>query len=102
MFLNSTETTRRPTNPILRRWNTMAFMKLPNADQAVVDIVKLRDYCLNPDHPRGRNKARVFASALGLTADDAPELQLILLNAIRAADAEIAEKDEWGQRYVVD
>jgi hypothetical protein len=45
--------------------------KLPNPDDAVVDIRKLRDYCLNPAHPRGRNKARVFASVLGLTASDA-------------------------------
>ncbi len=29
-------------------------MKLPNADRAVVEIEKLRDYCLNPVHPRGR------------------------------------------------
>ena len=26
-------------------------MKLPNGERAVVDIVKLSDYCLNPDHP---------------------------------------------------
>jgi hypothetical protein len=40
-------------------------MKLPNAAQALVDLAKLRDYCLNPAHPRGRHKARVFATALG-------------------------------------
>ncbi|MGO9453290.1 MAG: DUF6883 domain-containing protein [Candidatus Binataceae bacterium] len=33
-----------------------------------MDVAKLRDYCLNPHHPRGRDKARVFASALRLTA----------------------------------
>ena len=26
-------------------------MKLPHAEQAIVDIAKLRDYCLNPLHP---------------------------------------------------
>lgn len=26
---------------------------------------KLTGYCLNPEHPRGKHKARVFASALG-------------------------------------
>jgi len=35
-----------------------------------VETRKLRDYCLSPEHPRGRHKARVFASALGLTVDD--------------------------------
>ncbi len=29
-------------------------MRMPGADKAVVDIAKLRDYCLNPLHPRGR------------------------------------------------
>ncbi len=31
-------------------------MKLPNAERAVVDLAKLRHYCLNPTHPRGRHK----------------------------------------------
>jgi len=30
-------------------------MKLPNGEQAVVAIEKLRDYCLNPYHHRGRH-----------------------------------------------
>jgi len=46
----------------------MAF--LPNADFAEVPIVKLRDYALNPDHPVGKHKAKVFESVLGLTAED--------------------------------
>ena len=29
---------------------------LPNADRAVVDIAKLRDYCLNPDHEDGNTQ----------------------------------------------
>src|SRR5579863_7959177 len=28
-------------------------MKLPGGDQAIVDIAKLRDYCLSPGHARG-------------------------------------------------
>ena len=49
-------------------------MKLPNGDRAIVDIAKLRDYCLNAGHPRGRHKARVFVAALGLTVADADGL----------------------------
>jgi hypothetical protein len=37
-------------------------VKLPHVELAVVDIAKLRDYCLNADHLRGRHKARVFAA----------------------------------------
>ena len=44
---------------------------LPNGDRAIVDIRKLADYCLNPSHPRGRHKARVFRQAAGLQQDDA-------------------------------
>ena len=33
-------------------------MNLPKPELAVVEIAKLRDYCLNPDHLRGRHKAR--------------------------------------------
>ena len=31
--------------------------RLPNAERAVVDVEKLRSYCLNLGHPRGQHKA---------------------------------------------
>jgi hypothetical protein len=77
-------------------------VKLPNPERAVVDIQKLRDYCLNPEHRRGCHKARVFASSLGLTAADASYLRKALLVAARENDAVPAEADEYGKRYVVD
>ncbi len=77
-------------------------MKLPNADRAVVEIEKLRDYCLSSSHPRGRHKARVFVTALGITADDAEELRQAILSAVLTEDATPTERDEYGQRFVVD
>ncbi len=77
-------------------------MKLPNPERAVVDIRKLADYCLNVDHPRGQHKARVFRSALGLMADDAPTLAAALLDAERTSQAQPLEQDEYGQRYVIE
>jgi len=77
-------------------------MKLPNPDRAVVDIRKIRNYCLSIDHPRGQHKARVFRSALELTADDAEELQAVVLDAARTHDAVATEQDQYGQRYVLD
>ncbi len=62
-------------------------MKIPNADKAVVDIRKLREYCLSMDHPRGKHKARVFRTVLGLTANDAEELQKTLLAIVQTHDA---------------
>ena len=77
-------------------------MKLPNANRAIIEIEKLRDYCLSASHPRGRYKARVFAAALGIAADDAEELHKAILLAITSEEATPTEHDEYGQRYVVD
>ena len=76
-------------------------MVLPYAERAVVDIRKLRDYCLNPQHDEGKHKARLFA-ALGLDADDAEELRAILLRMVKTNDARPGRRDAYGQRYVVD
>lgn len=77
-------------------------MRLPNAELAVVDIRKLRDYSLNLEHDTGKHKARVFLSALNMTAEDAYELRQILLKAVQEFDAESLRRDIFGQRYRVD
>jgi hypothetical protein len=77
-------------------------MRLPNAERALVDLDKLRDYCLNPAHPRGRHKARVFASALGVTARKAAWLRTAFLQAARTGDAIPGAADAHGRRYHLD
>ncbi len=77
-------------------------MKLPNADHAVVDIRKLRDYILSPMHRIGKHKARVFLAALNMTANDAESLRRALLQAAREQEAELGLADDYGQRYQVD
>lgn len=62
-------------------------MLLPNAEHAEIDLRKLSDYCLSFEHPRGRHKAQVFASALGLTVANAEVLRVALLDAARREDA---------------
>jgi len=76
-------------------------LKLPNADRAVVDIEKLRDYCLNPEHRRGCHKARVFNASLGFTRENAEDLRRILLAAALKNNAIPLEHDEYGNRYMV-
>ena len=49
-------------------------MLLLNADDAVIDPEKLRDYLLSHEHPHGRFKARFF-NALGFCADQWSELE---------------------------
>jgi len=76
-------------------------VKLANGARATVEIRKLREYCLNPKHPRGRNKARVFASA-GIREADAEELKTALRTAARDGEAVLGAANPYGQRYVVD
>jgi hypothetical protein len=75
---------------------------IPNAENAVIDIRKLRDYCLNPEHSDGKNKARLFSSILGMTATNAEELRQILLEVIQTHEAQLGRRDEFGQRYRLD
>ena len=77
-------------------------MKLPGGERAFVDIAKIIHYCLSIEHPRGRHKVRVFASALGLTVGDAHYLRLLLLDVARTYEATPTEQDEHGQRFVLD
>ena len=76
-------------------------MSLPKAERAVVDIRKLRDYCLNPLHDEGKHKAWLFA-ALGLNANDAEALRDILLQVVKTHEARLGRRDAYGQRYLVD
>src|ERR1039458_3165960 len=66
-----------------------------------LDIRKLLEYCLNSQHPHGRNKARVFAS-VGIRETDAAELKAALLAAGGGAEAEPGVANVYGQRYIVD
>lgn len=77
-------------------------MQIPNAENAVVDIRKLLDYCLSLEHEEGKHKARLFSSALGITADNAEELRQILLRVVKSHEARLGRRDEFGQRYTID
>ena len=70
----------------------------------LIDATKLRDYCLSEQHPRGRHKARVFRSGLGLSACDADLLRRALLDAVqtRRDDLVATGNDQHGQRFVLD
>ncbi|HEY9603071.1 MAG TPA: hypothetical protein V6C85_15765 [Allocoleopsis sp.] len=77
-------------------------MIIPNAEHAVVDVRKLRDYCLNSTHDRGKHKARLFESMLGMTASDAEELRRILLEVVKTHEVQLGRRDDYGQRYSLD
>lgn len=80
----------------------MISTHLPHSDQAIIDIAKIEDYGLNPSHPRGRHKARVFREALGLERSDAGWLRDALLEGVRSNEASKLSVDAWGTRWAVD
>ena len=70
--------------------------RLPNAEQATVPIEKLRDYALDPEHPRGQHKARVFRSTLGIGQDDWEYLREQILEAVPSAAVATVRVISWG------
>jgi hypothetical protein len=75
---------------------------LPNYEKAFIGIEKLADYCLNPFHPTGKDKALVFKAALGLNEQDADYLKEAILEALSKYEAFINREDQYGKRYTVD
>ncbi len=73
---------------------------LPHHDKAIVPIEKLRDYALNPNHLLGKNKARVFKSALGIERGHADVLAKILKLTLFRSPAVHGLKDEYGEHWI--
>jgi hypothetical protein len=61
-------------------------MQLPNAERAIIPIEKLLGYCLNLKHPKGKHKARVFQSVLGITRENAECLYELVRQAAIAGE----------------
>lgn len=77
-------------------------MTFPNPDRAIVDLRKLEDYCLDSFHPRGKHKAKVFESALGLLRKDAPMLRDMILERIETSKCVEGSTDLHGARFSAD
>ena len=77
-------------------------MRIADFGQVSIDVRKLEDYCLDPSHPRGRHKARVFQTALGLGRGDAAWLRDRLLADASAAEATLRSRDRFGIQMQAD
>ncbi|NJN74615.1 MAG: hypothetical protein HC799_18385 [Limnothrix sp. RL_2_0] len=77
-------------------------MKLPNGKNAVIDIRKLTDYCLNLEHTSGKHKARLFRAKLDFFAQNAEVLVKALQIVAVDGDAKLGRLDRFGQRYTID
>ncbi len=63
---------------------------------------KLTEYALNPDNPKGANKAFMFQQHLGYTKDNyQPLLEQIKAKTLDT-EATFQFKDEHGERYQID
>nr|WP_285858223.1 T7SS effector LXG polymorphic toxin [Bacillus safensis] len=75
---------------------------IPNFNKATIDPRKLTDYALNPNHPVGGNKAKVFESALGYNQSNARQLMEQIQKNLASTTATLGKVDQYGQRYTVD
>ncbi|MBD0364568.1 MAG: hypothetical protein ICV53_00475 [Flavisolibacter sp.] len=77
-------------------------MLLPNADKAIINKEKITGYVLSFDHFEGRNKARVFASILGIKKEHADYLMQAIRKAIQRNDAVKQSDSPFGTKYTLD
>lgn len=75
-------------------------MRVPNADRAVIDPMKLHGYLLSRSHPVGRFKA-VFFSALGYSSENWQRLEADLRRQHLAQDAVPGKASRYGQTYEI-
>jgi hypothetical protein len=75
-------------------------VRLPNADLAVVDDAKVRDYLLSSTHPVGRFKS-VFFVALGFSLDHWEALRDALLELARAGHAVPGQPSPFGTKFEI-
>jgi len=75
---------------------------LPNHANAQIDSNKIVNYALNPNHPVGGDKARVFESALGFNQSNANQLVTQIKQQLPSSNARLGVRDQYGQRFTVD
>ena len=76
-------------------------VRLPRAQQATIPTEKLVSYALNLAHERGRHKARVFGSALGITAKDWRYLHDQILAQLASGEVRSTRITSFGIAYEV-
>lgn len=72
---------------------------LQNYEKAIIPDEKLRGYALNLNHPVGGHKARVIASVLGFTVENAEALHAAILDALPKFAATPRISDVHGDRF---
>jgi filamentous hemagglutinin len=79
------------------------FMKLRQlVDDIVIDPRKLTDYALDPENPKGKDKARIFQKHLGYTKENYQLLIDQINQRVLDAEAIPQNEDRYGVRYQID
>ncbi|MBI3898836.1 MAG: LysM peptidoglycan-binding domain-containing protein [Gammaproteobacteria bacterium] len=94
------------------RWESVVAGRVPElvegayslnrANRAVIYPRKLAEYALNPEHPVGGNKAKVFESTLGFTRNNADDLMDQLRQGVVNNTPIPGKVDRFGSRFTVD
>ncbi|HVQ36135.1 MAG TPA: DUF4157 domain-containing protein [Pyrinomonadaceae bacterium] len=93
----ATKTTQTPVTNF-----TKSNGVLNNAENGVINPNKIINYALDPDHPIGGNKAKVFKSALGYDRSNSQGLVDQIRNGVKEIPATPQLADKWGTRFAVD
>jgi len=75
--------------------------RLVGANRAVIDPRKLTEYALNPSHPVGANKARVFEK-LGFNQSNAGDLMQQLRSGVMQNTPIAGKVDQFGAWFTLD
>jgi hypothetical protein len=71
-------------------------------DEVIIDPLKLTDYALDLENPKGKDKAVMFAGHLGYTKDNYQSLLDQIYDLVLEAEAIPQNKDRFGVRYQID
>jgi len=76
-------------------------MKLPNAEQAIIEREKIADYLLNPGHPDNGGKAAFFG-ACGFHRDEWDLLARVFRSLAVAGEITKTLDSPHGMKYILD
>lgn len=74
-------------------------MVLPHFQRAVIPIEKLRDYALEMNHPKGKHKATLFKSELGIELHHAEAFRELLRAGLATAPAYEGKTTSYGKHW---
>jgi len=77
-------------------------MIIPNCEKAIISEEKIFGYCLNPEHPVGKYKAKVFDSLLNINQNNGYILIEALSNAVKTGNALFEKETEHGRYFLLD